>query len=70
MMEYHLSVNVLGIIASGSYISYMLATITVPLISSKVGFRFPVILGGMFAMIGMLLIGAAQNVWMLTIGMV
>jgi predicted MFS family arabinose efflux permease len=69
-MDFQLTVEELGIIASSSYISYMLATITVPSISLRAGFRLPVIIGGMFAIIGMLLIGLAHNVWMLTVGVV
>jgi predicted MFS family arabinose efflux permease len=66
--DFQLSLETLGIIASSSYISYLLATVMVPTISARRGFRLPVILGGLFAMIGMIFIGLAHNLWVLTLG--
>jgi predicted MFS family arabinose efflux permease len=66
--DFQLSLETLGIIASSSYISYLLATVMVPTISSRRGFRLPVILGGLFAMIGMIFIGLAHNLCVLTLG--
>lgn len=68
--EFQLSIETLGMIASSSYISYMLATITVPWIIGRFGLRFPIVLGGTFATLGMALIGLSQNVWILAIGVI
>ncbi len=66
--EFGVSIDVLGLIASGSYLSYMLATLFGSWVSSLVGPRFPIVLGGMFATAGILLIAAAETPWALAIG--
>lgn len=58
----------LGLIASGSYAAYLLATLFGSTVSATLGPRFPVILGGLAAAGGMALIGLAPNVVALAAG--
>ncbi|WP_372425576.1 MFS transporter [Salinarimonas chemoclinalis] len=60
----------LGLIASGSYAAYLLATLFGSTVSATLGPRPPVVLGGLAAAAGMALIGLAPNVWVLAAGVV
>lgn len=68
--EFNLSIEILGMIASSSYISYMAATLIVPFLIERYGPRLPVIMGGVCATIGMGLISVAHNPLMLATGVV
>ncbi|MGJ3262796.1 MAG: MFS transporter, partial [Salinarimonas sp.] len=61
---------VLGLIASGSYAAYLLATLFGSTVSATLGPRLPVVLGGLAAAGGMALIGLSANAWMLAAGVV
>ncbi|WP_052341232.1 MFS transporter [Salinarimonas rosea] len=60
----------LGLIASGSYAAYLLATLFGSTVSATLGPRLPVVLGGLAAAGGMALIGMSPNVWVLAAGVV
>src|SRR5438105_15202001 len=50
--------------------SYLLATIVASVLAARVGPRLPVLVGGLSAAVGMLLIAEAQALWMLATGVV
>lgn len=68
--HFGLSTEVMGLIASSSYAGYLAATLLGSSISGIVGPRLPVILGGLAATIGMMLIAMSPNPWVLALGVV
>lgn len=68
--DFQLSTAVLGLIAGGSYAGYLVATLAGSAMSGVLGPRLPVVLGGLFATLGMTLIGVATDPWLLTLGVV
>lgn len=56
-----LSPDVIGLIAGSSYVGYLCATLTAAWISRKFGPRVPIVLGGLAACLGMLMVGFAQS---------
>ena len=63
-----LTTQLMGMIASTSYIGYLLATIIGTYITAITGPRFPIMLGGFAATIGMGLIAFSHSGWVLAIG--
>jgi predicted MFS family arabinose efflux permease len=66
--EFAVSRDVLGLIASGSYAGYIAATLFGSWISSLTGPRLPVVLGGTFATLGILIVATARSPWALALG--
>ncbi len=64
-----LSIEVMGFISSGSCLGYLVATAVGSTISGNVGPRLPVALGGLCAVVGMLIMAGSSNLWMLAVGM-
>lgn len=64
------SVQAIGVIAGGSYAGYLLATLVGSYISALTGPRFPIVLGGLAAALGMALIGLAETELALALGVV
>lgn len=63
--EFGLSTGALGLIASGTYATYMVALLLAGFLSSRINPRVPVVLAGLSATAGMILVAAAPNaVWM------
>jgi len=62
------SLEAIGLIASGSYVGYLLATLITSVITARVGPRLPVLLGGFFAALGMFIVSVAEDVWLLALG--
>lgn len=56
-----LSPDVIGLVAGSSYIGYLCATLTAAWISRKFGPRLPIVLGGLAACLGMLMVGFAVS---------
>lgn len=63
-----LSTQSMGLIASVSYIGYLVATAIGTSISALTGPRFPIVLGGIAATIGMSVIALANSAWVLAVG--
>lgn len=68
--EFALSVSLVGVIGSASYVSYLIALILVGSLSARLGPRPLVVAGGVFAVVGMVLVARAQGVGMLVAGLV
>lgn len=68
--DYGLSVEVMGLIASGSYAGYLVATVFGSLVSGIFGPRFPVVLGGCSATAGMTVIALSHDPWLLAFGVI
>lgn len=66
--ELALTPNVLGFIASSSYIGFLLSTLTAAWLSNRFSPRFPIMLGGLCAALGMLIVANAPNSSWLIIG--
>ena len=66
--DLNLTTQTMGVIASVSYIGYLLATVIGTYISAVTGPRFPIILGGIAATIGMVIIANSHSSWMLMLG--
>lgn len=66
--EMELSTELMGLIASGSYLGYLLATLIGMTVSARLGPRAPVVLGGVLAALGMLTIAMSSSVFMLVLG--
>lgn len=63
--DFNLSQTAVGAIGSASYLGYLLATLVSPLLVRHFNPRMPIILGGMTATLGMLLVALAGNpVWL------
>jgi predicted MFS family arabinose efflux permease len=56
-----LSSATLGLIGAGSYAAYLVATVATPVLVARAGARRPVLLGGVLAVAGMLLVAAAPG---------
>lgn len=61
---------VAGVLAGGASVAYLLATIVASVMAARVGPRLPVLVGGLSAAVGMLLIAEAQALWVLATGVV
>jgi predicted MFS family arabinose efflux permease len=59
-----------GVLAGGASVAYLLATIMASVLTARVGPRLPVLVGGLSAAVGMLLIAEARALWMLATGVV
>ncbi|WP_083962257.1 MFS transporter [Hoyosella altamirensis] len=66
--EFGLSTGSLGLISGGSYASYLIALLLAGFLSSRLNPRFPIVLAGLFATTGMILIAAAPNSVVLAAG--
>ena len=66
--DFDLSRDVLGLIASVSYVGYLLATGLGVIATERFGPRVPIAVGGAFAAFGMALIGISSSVLMLAVG--
>lgn len=64
------STATLGVIASGSYAGYLVATVFGSAISGVVGPRLPVILGGLAAALGMAMMALAEDVTLFACGVI
>lgn len=69
-LAFNLSPVELGVIASGSYVGYLLATVFGSVISATMGPRVPIIIGGMAATLGMMIIAVSPNPIILMIGVI
>ncbi len=65
---FSLDLQWLGVIGSSSYIGYLIATFCGSVIAGKIGPKIPLLLGGLCAVIGMLLVCFAHNHWVLLAG--
>jgi predicted MFS family arabinose efflux permease len=63
-----LSTSTVGLIASCSYASYMAAQMAASVLAARVGARPLVVSGGLIAAAGVLLAAAAQEPWVLAVG--
>ncbi len=68
--SYHVDLFFLGIIGSLSYVGYLVATLMGSIISGKSGPKIPLVMGGLCAIIGMLLVSFSTNIWLLSIGII
>ncbi|MBM4792838.1 MFS transporter [Streptomyces sioyaensis] len=68
--EFDLSVSLVGLIGSATYISYLIALLIVGVLSARFGPRPLVIAGGLSAAAGMLLVAYAEGTGMLVAGLV
>lgn len=68
--DFDLSTKALGLIASGSFALYLLATVAAPRLSLRSGPRLPVLLGGSCAIFGMIVIALSRDAWMLSAGVI
>lgn len=66
--EFGLSTEALGFVASASYVSYLLAMGAAGLSAARLGPRFPVVIGGLSAGIGMACIAVSEDVFVLIAG--
>lgn len=66
--EYGLGTEALGLIASASYVSYLLAMGMAGLSVARIGPRFPVVIGGLSAVVGMACIALSGSAFMLIVG--
>lgn len=67
---FSLGQSVIGVIGSASYMGYLMATLVSPFLVRRYGPRLPILLGGIFASLGMGLIGIAQTSLMLALGVI
>lgn len=68
--EIGLSTEALGLIASGSYAGYLLASVVTATIAARTGPRLPVVVGALAAAAGMLLISVSEGPGLLAAGVV
>ncbi|PSL06876.1 putative MFS family arabinose efflux permease [Haloactinopolyspora alba] len=68
--EFGMSVSLVGLVGSASYVGYLGALVLVGLLSSRVGPRVLVVIGGSSAAVGTALVGLAPGVGVLTVGLV
>jgi predicted MFS family arabinose efflux permease len=68
--EFQLSVSLVGVIGSASYVSYLIALILVGSLSARLGPRPLVVAGGVAAVVGMVLVARAESVGVLVAGLV
>lgn len=68
--DFGLSTALLGLIASGSYAAFLIGTAVSSVVAARTGPRLPVIVGGLSAAAGMLMIGLSQSPLVLAAGVV
>lgn len=68
--DFGLSTTVLGLIASSSYAAFLAGTAVSSVVAARTGPRLPVVVGGLSAAAGMLLIGLSQGPLVLAAGVV
>lgn len=68
--EFGLSTTMLGLIASGSYAAFLVGTAVSSIVAARTGPRLPVVVGGISAAAGMLMIGLSQGPLVLAAGVV
>lgn len=68
--ELGLSTKVLGLIASGSYAGYLVASVVTAATAAVTGPRLPVVIGALSAAFGMSLIGLSSGPWSLAAGVI
>lgn len=66
--DFNLDQATVGAIGSASYLGYLLATLVSPLLVRRFSPRLPIIVGGMTATLGMLLVALAGNPLWLAVG--
>jgi len=66
--DFNLDQATVGAIGSASYLGYLLATLVSPILVRRFSPRLPIILGGMTATLGMLLVALAGNPLWLALG--
>jgi predicted MFS family arabinose efflux permease len=66
--SFGLSSAALGLIATGSYAAYLVTTAAMAAVGDRAGPRRPVLLGGLFAIAGMLLVAVADSAVVLAAG--
>lgn len=66
--DFNLDQATVGAIGSASYLGYLLATLVSPLLVRRFSPRLPIILGGITATLGMLLVGLAGSPMWLALG--
>lgn len=66
--EFGMSTAVLGFVSSGAYATYLLALLLAGFLSVRINPRAPVVLGGLFAVVGMTLVALAPNAAVLAVG--
>ncbi|SER93726.1 Predicted arabinose efflux permease, MFS family [Vreelandella subterranea] len=66
--DFNLDQATVGAIGSASYLGYLVATLASPLLVRRFSPRLPIIVGGMTATLGMLLVGLAGNPLWLALG--
>src|SRR3954469_24303780 len=68
--DFGLSSAALGLIATGSYVAYLLTTAAMAAFGDRAPPRRPVVLGGVAAVAGMVLIAASRSPWLLAAGVI
>jgi predicted MFS family arabinose efflux permease len=68
--DFGLSSAALGLIATGSYVAYLLTTAAMAAFGDRAPPRRPVVLGGVAAVAGMVLIAVAHSPWLLAAGVI
>jgi len=63
-----LSIEFMGVIASCSYVGYLLATVIGSIYSFRFGPRYLIITGGVCAFVGLLIVSLTTNIWLLILG--
>ncbi len=66
--ELELSIATMGAIASASYAGYLIATLVATVASGRIGPKLPVVLGGVCATVGMMIISTTHSSLFLAIG--
>jgi predicted MFS family arabinose efflux permease len=68
--SFDLSSTALGLVATGSYAAYLVTTAAMAAFGDRAGPRRPVLLGGLCAVVGMLLVAVAASPLMLAAGVI
>jgi predicted MFS family arabinose efflux permease len=68
--DFGLDTALLGVIASGSYAAFLAGTAVSSVVSARTGPRLPVVIGGMSATAGMLMVGVAGSPFVLAAGVI
>ncbi|PVB60070.1 MFS transporter [Labrenzia sp. 011] len=67
-LEFGLSTEMIGLIAGASYLGYLAATFAGSWLSTAIGPRLPIVLGGLAAASGMAIIAVSPDPWILALG--
>ena len=67
-VEFTLSTEMLGFIASATYLGYIMATLLGSALSSRLGPRLPIVMGGLCATLGMGLIAGSESLTLFITG--